>query len=112
MKTFLTQKAALLVAFCAILLNTQLFAQVTATEDFENETTPNSTTPHTFSESGIGFNSTFTFQKTPPLFALNGYGGSPNYKSMLARQCCNTQCAWHFTTQLILIASLELLMKA
>ena len=78
MKTFLTQKAALLVAFCAILLNTQLFAQVTATEDFENETTPNATTPHTFSESSIGFNSTFTFQKTPPLFIINGYGESYN----------------------------------
>ena len=58
-----------LLPFCA-------FAQVTATEDFENETTANATTPHTFSESGISFLSTLTFQKFATTF---GYNNSTSY---------------------------------
>ncbi|MEA5461202.1 Calx-beta domain-containing protein [Arcicella sp. LKC2W] len=66
-----------LMAFCVVLLmSINAFAQVTATEDFENESTANSTTPHTFSESGISFSTDLTFQKFVTTF---GYNNSTSY---------------------------------
>jgi hypothetical protein len=64
-------------AFCAVLLmSINAFAQVTATEDFENEATLNNVTSHTFSESGISFSTDLTFQVTSSGF---GYNNSANY---------------------------------
>ncbi|GGD83830.1 hypothetical protein GCM10011514_54780 [Emticicia aquatilis] len=72
-KTFKT-----LLAFAVVLLmSVHALAQVTATEDFENETTLNNTTPHTFTESGISFFSTTLFQNiSTPRF---GYSNSTSY---------------------------------
>ncbi len=51
-----------LLAFCVVLLmSISASAQTTATEDFENETTVDEATPHTFSESGISFSSTLKY---------------------------------------------------
>lgn len=69
---FINKKAIILstVIFCMLLSNTSL-GQVTATEDFENETATN-----TFSESGINFNySTFVLFNT----GTYGYGNSKNF---------------------------------
>ena len=53
-----------LLVFCTVLLmSINAFAQVTATEDFENETTAVDATPHTFSESGISFSTTLKYQR-------------------------------------------------
>ena len=66
-----------LMAFCVVLLmSINAFAQVTATEDFENEATANATTSHTFSESGISFSTDLTFQKFVTTF---GYNNSTSY---------------------------------
>lgn len=77
MKKYLSKITKLIMMLSLVwLLPFCTFAQVTATEDFENEATANATTPHTFSESGISFLSTLTFQKFATGF---GYNASTSY---------------------------------
>ena len=66
--------------FCTVLLmSINAFAQVTATEDFENETTAVDATPHTFSESGISFSTTLKYQRNTGNY---GFGASTSYISI------------------------------
>ena len=67
-----------LLAFCIVLLmSIHAFAQVTATEEFENEATLDEVSTHTFSESGISFATNLTFQITGGTGF--GYANSSNY---------------------------------
>ncbi len=77
MKLYFAKSTKLIVIlFLGWILPFCTYAQVTATEDFENETTLNATTPHTFFESGISLLSTLTFQKFASGF---GYNASTSY---------------------------------
>ncbi len=70
-----------ILTFCAVLCMTMnVHAQLTFTEDFENETTPSGSALHTFSESGISFSSQLTFASLPAGF---GFGASTNYIYLL-----------------------------
>lgn len=77
MKLFFTKSIKLILLFSlGWIIPFCTFAQVTATEDFENETTTNDAAPHTFSEGGISFLSTLKYQKNNGFF---GYAGSSSY---------------------------------
>ncbi len=76
-KSFISLSITFFAAFMAILvISTSAFAQLTFTEDFENETTPSATSPHTFSESGKSFLSQLIFANLPQNY---GFGASPKY---------------------------------
>ncbi len=76
-KSFISLSITFFAAFMAILvISTSAFAQLTFTEDFENETTPSATSPHTFSESGMSFLSQLIFANLPQNY---GFGASPKY---------------------------------
>lgn len=75
--SYLNKVSKSLLTFCVVfVISFNSSAQLTFTEDFENETTPSGTPSHTFTESGMSFSSTIIFASLPQNY---GYGASPNY---------------------------------